>query len=275
MFYPTVQHRKRIAFRAAPVSSDVQDTLSDRFPQTASLLGLDYGRLLNRSAMSSDPFYALHDLFRFAAASENQLLNLMDSYVGSIEDCSLFHDEHALLESLRYHRSILGVHLERLSETLETIQLRGRPHWPRIAKDHDQFSRVEASADWLLRDYKHLHKRALAISQRCDRSMSVIMNDMNLAESKRAIAQGEDIWRLTVTTLMFTPLSFTSSFFGMNVQELGTGATPIWLWVATSCLVLMLTLMLYFLEGLVETFRLIRNFLRIRFKQAIRDDTMV
>lgn len=225
--------------------------------------------------MSSDPFYALHDLFQFVAASENQLLNLMDSYVGNVKGHTTLNDEHPSLENLRYYQSILEAHLERLSETMEVIRLRGCSRWPRAAKDHAQSSKIEASADWLLRDYEHLHKRASAIRARCDRGMSVIMNDMNLAESKRAIAQAEGVKRLTFIAFVYIPLSFTTSFFGMNVRQLGSGVTPIWVWVASSVFVLVLTVMVFFLDtGFIGRLRSLRRSVNMRLKGE-KSDAMV
>jgi len=226
--------------------------------------------------MSSDPFYALHDLFRFAASSENQLLNLMDSCVGNVTSYTALNDEDPSLENLRYYQNILEAHLEHLSETMEIIRLRGCSRWPRAAEDHAQFARVEASADWLLRDYKHLHKRALAISQRCDRGMGVIMNDMNLAESRRAIAQAGGVKRLTFIAFVYIPLSFTTSFFGMNIRQLGSGVTPIWVWVASSVFVLMLTVMVFFLDtDSIRRLRLLRGTDTLISKQEMKGDALV
>lgn len=198
--------------------------------------------------MSSDPFYALHDLFLFAASSENQFLNLMDSYVGNVTGHTVLNDKHPTLSDLRYYQDILEAHVERLEETIKIIQLRGCSRWPRAAQDHEHFARVEASADWLLRDYEYLQSRALAIRQRCDRGMNVIMNDMNLTESKRAITQAGSVKRLTFIAFVYIPLSFTTSLFGMNVRQLGSGEMPLWVWVATSVLVLMLTVAVFFVD---------------------------
>jgi hypothetical protein len=254
-FFPTIQHRRRIAFRAGPVNGDIRDATCQRFPQTASLLCLDYGRLLKRSAMSSDPFYALHDFFSFTASSENQLLNLMDSYVGNVTGHTVLNDEHPTLANLRYYQEILEAHVERLEDTMRIIRLRGCSRWPRAAKDHEHFVKVEASADWLLHDYEYLHSRALAIRKRCDRGMSVIMNDMNLAESQRAITQAGIVKRLTSIAFVYIPLSFTTSFFGMNIRQLGSGAMPIWVWVATSVSVLVLTMAVFFLDSEIHYVR--------------------
>jgi Mg2+ and Co2+ transporter CorA len=106
--------------------------------------------------------------------------------------------------------------------------------------------------------------------------MNVIMNDMNLAESKRAIAQAGSVKRITFVAFVYIPLSFTTSFFGMNVRELESGVTPIWVWVASSVLVLVLTVMVLFLD--TDYIRRLRSPWRsktTKCRQEMTDDVMV
>jgi Mg2+ and Co2+ transporter CorA len=66
--------------------------------------------------------------------------------------------------------------------------------------------------------YAILEKDCQIIEERVDRSFQVLMSTMSIIESKNAISQAESIGKLTELAFIFIPLSFVSSFFGMNVK---------------------------------------------------------
>lgn len=84
------------------------------------------------------------------------------------------------------------------------------------------------------------------------------MNDIRttamLLESKKGIQQAQGVARLTMLPFFFIPLSFTTSFFGMNFAELGTGKYSIWLWFAVSVPIFAVALVFVFLGRFVEAF---------------------
>jgi hypothetical protein len=247
--YPTIQHRKRLAFRASTISSDGLSAIDQNFPQTAALLPLDYGRLLDKLAMSADAFYALTDLFRFAASSENQLLNLIEYYVGRDTDHESLANERLTLSCLVYCQEILETHLAQLEDTTEVVRRRGGHKWPRISpQEKGSHEKADAAAEALLRDFEHLQHRARSICKKCARGTAIIMNNNMLAESKQAISQAKRVTRLTFIAFIYIPLSFTTSFFGMNIKQLNEGLIPIWVWIATSIPVLVLTLVVFFFD---------------------------
>lgn len=97
-------------------------------------------------------------------------------------------------------------------------------------------------------DYKHLLLQAQAMHTRCNEDITVLMNSASIAESKKAMAQAERLGKLTFLAFTFVPLSFTMSFFGMNIQELGQGSLSIWSWFTLSVPMLGFTLLLFYLD---------------------------
>lgn len=68
---------------------------------------------------------------------------------------------------------------------------------------------------------------------------------MAVAESREAIDQAKRMGKLTFLAFIFVPLSFTTSFFGMNVKELDAKKVSIWMWLVVSVPILGLALSSY------------------------------
>nr|POE75757.1 glutamyl-trna(gln) amidotransferase subunit a [Quercus suber] len=248
-FYPTFQHVENIALNSSVASTVDQHQDDRKFPQTAALLSSNYGHLLDTGVMASDPFYALMDLFRFTAASENQFLNLMDDYIGRETGHSILKVKQPSLSNLLYCQEILEDHTSRLKETTKFVRRRGGPQWPRVARlDKERYAVAESAAEALLSDFEQLEERSRLLIERCSKGMSVIMGSVLLAENRQAIAQGKRVTKLTFIAFLYIPLSFTTSFFGMNVEQLGTEGVPIWAWAIMTVPVLLLTVLVYFLD---------------------------
>ena len=82
-------HRPRIALKAgfmrpplAPLHQ-IQQYLRSRsgLMQNAACIPLFFGRLLGKTTAAADPFYALNDLFNFAANSESQFLTMIENKI--------------------------------------------------------------------------------------------------------------------------------------------------------------------------------------------------
>jgi Mg2+ and Co2+ transporter CorA len=89
------------------------------------------------------------------------------------------------------------------------------------------------------------------------------MSSMSISESKKAISQAERVGKLTFLAFIFVPLSFTASFFGMNVKEFGE-STSLWWWAAFSVPLLSSALVILFFNftwPAKSTYLTIRNFL--------------
>jgi Mg2+ and Co2+ transporter CorA len=198
--------------------------------QSAAVLPLAYGKLLDRNVMRQDPFYAIHELFAFAAASEQQFLNLVQA---KMEDVAKhpFTTATALSE-LTYFTTILNRHIERLEENVSAIKTRGDTRWPRA--NDSRIYIADAAADKLLRDFECLTERAKLLSRRCDLFMSYTMSKASLEGSHFAMRQSDSVMLLTVVTLIFLPLTFVSALFSMNVSELLMGSVHLWAYFAVA-----------------------------------------
>jgi hypothetical protein len=246
-FLPTIRHRPRLALRSKRYALPPEEQCrSGQLPQVAGLLRKDYGKHLDTKLMQMDPLYALHELFSFSAASELQYLNLIDEKLGPETGWAILTEETPSLSNLLYNRDILLSHIQQLKENIETIKCRGCNQWPRALANSDLGKKADEAANILLRDFEYLLNKAENLSKRCEAGMAVVMNNANLAESKRAIAQAGRVSKLTLLAFFYVPLSFTSSFFGMNFSQFGTSSTlGIWLWFAVSAPILVLSIIFY------------------------------
>jgi hypothetical protein len=251
MLLPTIQHRSRVALKSKSwfrhgISSDTYD----RYSQTAALIPFDYGRKLDKGVAAQDPFYALRELFRLFAAAENQVLNLLDRYTARETSHEAPIDEEPTLTNLVYCQGLLETHIRRLKDLIHTVHHRGGEQWPavpRLANDPTDKAKITNSA--LETDFAHMLRHAEAMAERCTNGMNVIMNNTMLAESRRAMSQAKRVTRLTLIAFVYIPLSFTTSFFGMNVTAFATGTmVPLWVWVVTTVPVLLVTVVVFFVD---------------------------
>jgi hypothetical protein len=219
-----------------------KDNKIGMFPQTASLLHKDYGKLLDVRVMRLDPFYALHELFAFCASSELQFLNMIDSKISSETGYAMLRSAPAL-SNLLYNREILQSHAVRLREVIAVIGRRGSPEWPR-ALGTEERKIADAAKDKLERDYEHLLSRVRSLLDRCEKGMQVVLSKASISQAELAFSQSDRVARLTQLAFFYLPFSFMASVFGMNVVELGTGKLQLWVWVATSIPVFLISVML-------------------------------
>ena len=128
-----------------------------------------------------------------------------------------------------------------------------------------------ASRRWLdlLHDYEHLLKEAKHHSDDFEAYEMKCLNRFGLMASTKSVQQSESVGRLTMLAFVFIPLSFMTSFFGMNVVEFGTGSIRIWVFIVSAAVLVLVMLMAWAFSGWVGGFvgELQENFygLRIRF----------
>ena len=70
-----------------------------------------------------------------------------------------------------------------------------------------------------------LHSRLLTLEsdrkrleRRIEASFQALMSTMSIIESRNAVSQGESIGKITELAFFFVPLSFATSFFGMEIK---------------------------------------------------------
>ncbi|KAL9111738.1 MAG: hypothetical protein Q9227_003797 [Pyrenula ochraceoflavens] len=238
--YPVIRHHPRIGLNSHRFSRSTaaQKEASIGFQQSRSLLNENYGKTLDKATMSSDAFYSINDLFSFAAFAEVQFLNLVESVLARETGLAVL-SRPPSLATLIFHKELLELHARQLRENITSLRTRGGSAWPK-STNTDQGKVARDAASLLLEDYEHLLSRCLELSALCDRGMADFNHKAALSESTRANVMAESVARLTriatLLSLIYVPLSFTTSIFGMNFQELGQGTLKIWVWFATLCL---------------------------------------
>lgn len=193
--------------------------------------------------MAADAFYALNEVFAFAASSEMQLLNLIDAKLTIYTE----NDRHGptSLPNLTYAKHILYEHIKKIQEVVDSIRSAKHPKWPKAEATEDAV-KAQLAAEGVEKDYIHLLNRAEMLHRRCNDSITILMSSMAIEESRQAIEQAKQVSRLTFLAFIFVPLSFTTSFFGMNVQELRS--PKLWWWVTLSVPIVAIALALFFLD---------------------------
>ena len=231
-YFPTIQHEANIALKSHRTRQPLASTTGlprshDDIPQSASRLHLNYGRELKPEIMACDPFYALHDLFRFVAFNNLQFFNLIKHTLRAE-----LHQDSQALSNVIYNKQILERHVEYIQDIITFIQGRADCDWPRY-QDHE--GTAEMAIRRIVKDFEDLLARARAHAAECDTGMEIIMKKAMAQEAQNALHQAEKVAKLTKLAFFFVPLSFTAAIFGMNVTELGTSSsTHIWAWIAVS-----------------------------------------
>jgi hypothetical protein len=90
----------------------------------------------------------------------------------------------------------------------------------------------------ILAFYEDAAKDAQGLIQIIIRRMQQRLTELSIQESQRSIREATSVKRLTQLAFVFIPLSFATSIFGMNLNEL-TGVGPnVWIFVITALVLL-------------------------------------
>jgi hypothetical protein len=215
---PTIQYQPYMALNARVPNerSNSQASKLQTFPQSASLMSVNYGRSLDRELMSCNAFYALTELFTFTAFSEIQFLNMIEAKIKQ-------EAEFTIISNLLYNKKVIDQHVNNIGETLLFIKLyEGHDLNVLSSRSAAMQEKVLASTKKLLRDFEYLHDRAKQLSASCDRGMNIVMNNNMLLESQRAIQQAEGVAKPTRLAFFYIPL-FYGLFFWHEFQTARNG----------------------------------------------------
>ena len=240
LFIPTIQHihKENMKLLSGPKSS-VPDFSEGPFAQSALTLAYDYGLTLDPALVLADSFYALTELFQTSANSICQLLNLLDTVIDGSTGYNQSRSQDYSLGNLSYHQDILKRLGVRLRENISVLESRQSTPWPRSYGSRGENARqskakAEATAELLLTDFRNLLSRIERLAVQCQDGMSACMNSAAIEESQCAIGQAGKMKLLTWLAFIYIPLSFTNSFFGMNLGLFGSGTMHLWVWFAVS-----------------------------------------
>lgn len=205
--------------------------------------------------MQNDAFYALTELFSVFIAAEAQVLKTVESTMTRVSD--LVDSNESDINAPLRNQQFLEDHILDLETALEFVKRRGSPTWPKGSLSTNQKTKAEAAASSLERDLKCILQRAESLRLRSERTLAMAMNIANIAEARRGIVQGQNLFKFTVVASFYIPFSFVSSVFGMNFKEFGTGSLHVWLFFAVAAPIFGISVLFLFLDWrMVQRLRL-------------------
>jgi Mg2+ and Co2+ transporter CorA len=209
--------------------------------QSATFIPQEFSKHIDHNVASRNPFYAMDGIFRTFAASEQQFINLMADLIDNI--ASKGPEEGVMIELQHIYRC-LQRHEERLQDTFEVLRGKGGRGWFRLDATTDS---RKHKADDALQDLMHIFEKLLrrvsTVSTACKGEMEMLKHEAMFEETQKTIAQAEGLSKITAIAFVFVPLSFVTSFFGMNFPEIGESHLSLWIFFAVAAPVLCLSIL--------------------------------
>ncbi|KAI0811538.1 hypothetical protein GGR55DRAFT_105155 [Xylaria sp. FL0064] len=240
---------KRLPTATSRVRQDTgRGTVAQEFSQTLSSLHTDLGVLADKDTMGNDPTYYLDELFMLLASSEYQFLNLMEVKVRRKSQWG--EDIRQIIAELHRTQRVVEQHTQRLLDVLDII--RHRTPFQQLQIEHPEQENVGNSvkADRPLHSiFSKLLRRAETVSSLCHEEMQVLSNDAVIRESQESLEQAGALAKVTFIAFVFVPLSFTTSFSGMNISILNGGSVNLWVWSVVSVPILAFSILAWWADA--------------------------
>lgn len=96
-------------------------------------------------------------------------------------------------------------------------------------------------------DFEHFANDLEEKRLQCERFLEQQVGKLALQESRAQIRDAKDMQRIAYLAFVFVPLSLVSSFFGMNVKELNSGSTSLWVFFVAAIVLLLGSLLVIWL----------------------------
>ncbi|KAF2181562.1 hypothetical protein K469DRAFT_260224 [Zopfia rhizophila CBS 207.26] len=170
--------------------------------QSACNLPEQYGISLNKDLMRIDALYTFSELFTLALSSENQFLTMIQAEIMAAVK-TFQGQEEACIDTLSYCKALLDDHADRLQETIHFLENEEENGWPRASEQADVEIR-DRVVKGLLKDY----------------GTNFVRNYAMLQASEKSIYQAKEVSRISLLAYFFLPMSFVTSFFGMNFLQI-------------------------------------------------------
>lgn len=165
-----------------------------------------------------DPFQAL---FHTIHDDSNSLVDIIRTSMQRIREGTL--DEEFMQKRVRFWRSLLhrlGFHLGVLEQSLREFE-------QFVFESEAHTAQVETMSQTLSKDTQRTLRGCMDL---IDRSSHSLLAEMQIADSRRGIAEAESVSKLTELAFVFIPLSFVASLFSMQIHELD-GGVPLYQFV--------------------------------------------
>jgi hypothetical protein len=102
-----------------------------------------------------------------------------------------------------------------------------------LSPKHRGVTKVEMDLEHLSEDFEYIEGNIDAVGRRLESMLPVVMSFVQITDARRSFAETADISRLTVLALIFVPLTFVSSLFSMNTDNL-PGRGDFWVYFAVA-----------------------------------------
>lgn len=260
-----------MAHRILRESSQTRPSKPVKSPQqSACNLPINYGRSLKPDIAACDTTYALREIFELRVQAEAQFLAVCSKKLDQFQATEFSQDE-VCLPNLKNLKQLLYRHLNQNQEACASLDTICNPRWPKASDDRMR-RRSEAAASALREDFVLVLEKNEQLHKHCTEAINVLMNEIVISESKGARLQAARLGKLTFLAFIFVPLSFTTSFFGMNFQELGAneGALPIYVWFLLS-MPLLGFVILFYVYDLSQIWKFASDITRRLLKKDIQD----
>ena len=219
-------------------------------PQTAALLPLRYGSKLRSEKLDRGVMYVLYEIFSMSANSESKFLAQVDSTLcKTLEHVN--EDRFDGFTDLTFLRRLLHRHIQQIQTAIIALK-----NFQSLDSSDHQGSKENAASNgevkagtttlWILKDFNSNLEYAKALDKQSQEGIAVLMSSASISESRKAMALQERMGKLTLLAFLFVPLSFTTSFFGMNFKELNAQVISIWTWFVMAIPVIAVTQIAYF-----------------------------
>lgn len=230
-----------ISMHGQESSSHGSPPSNPKLHQSLSQICQDYGGSILAADVVNCPFYLLKDIFQEDASNEGYMLDLIAEKIKKLDIESQSANYDVSRSQLLHFHKFLQYRIENMQDKLYIIRRRGGTSWPREQTTGNALA-VTSSLTALEQDFEYLLESAHVLLTKIGRTITLTMNLASIEESRRGISLNTVLFRFTVVASFYIPLSFTTSFFGMNVKELGTGTPGIWVFFVVALPVLALSI---------------------------------
>ena len=182
-----------------------------------------------------------HNYFEFFCASELEFLNTISVKLDEIRNGSADLETNNMTQlqaNLAHHRKVLEDHVHKISETWTFVKNRTSLKWPR-----SQTSKAINAAARIENDLNYLKDRSHVLEERCERELTIMNNNSNIAEARRGIEQSKRVFKFTVLAFLYVPFSVSCSIFGMNFVQFSDLRQGYWAWVGVTLPILAISIL--------------------------------
>jgi hypothetical protein len=210
-------YKPGIALEEHRVVDRSEDLNLEPLEQSVRLLPKFYGRSLETEEMSSDPFYALNEVFAFVLSSELMFLRAISSDLDvDFEEAEEKLGQGCCTLTLMRYQQLLERHSHRTEETLHFIENRHILGWNKGPLGPKA---VEAEAKLKL-DFEYLLREGRRLKQRCNAQIAYRNNQNSnapLAKSKEISSEYYNCTSLIVSGGVFIALiSLSLRYYGLQ-----------------------------------------------------------